>query len=152
MKNTNEVSPTKDANEKKKSKVHLEEKADGIKKSVAKELVNLKHVEVKRQEISKETISLAEALKHQQIKQEQEKDLSNDEITILESFMGKRLFLSRIAIIANQSRVPLGIEPFKKDQLEKILDSLISNGYVKFELVNDEKVFLLTEKGKSRVQ
>ena len=79
-------------------------------------------------------------------------ELSNDEITLLETFMGRRLFLSRIAIIANQSRIPLGIEPFKKADLEMLLNSLIRKGFVKSEIVRDEIVYILTEKGKERVQ
>ena len=66
--------------------------------------------------------------------------------------MGKRLFLERIAIIANQSRMPLGIPGFKKAELEKILEDLISKGYIEVELVGDKLVYFLTERGKYRVQ
>ena len=117
-------------------------------KTVAKDLVQLKHVEIKKQEISQETMKLADALKQQ----EEEDKLSNDEITILESFVGKRLFLRRIAIVVNQSRIPLGIEPFKKEELEKLLDRLIHNGYIDFDIVNNERVYFLTEKGKEHIQ
>lgn len=117
-------------------------------KTVAKDLVQLKHVETKKQEVSQETKELADALKQQ----EEEEKLSNDEITILESFIGKRLFLRRIAIVVNQSRIPLGIEPFKKEELEKLLDRLIHNGYIDFDIVNNERVYLLTEKGKELIQ
>ena len=79
------------------------------KKTVAKDLVKLKHVEVKKQEVSPETRDLAQTLKERILEHDQFERLSNDEITILETFMGKRLFLDRIAIIANQSRIPLGI-------------------------------------------
>ena len=117
-------------------------------KTVAKDLVQLKHVETKKQKVSKETMKLADALKQQ----EEEEKLSNDEITILESFVGKRLFLRRIAIVVNQSRIPLGIEPFKKEELEKLLDRLIHNGYIDFDIINDERVYFLTEKGKEHIQ
>ena len=117
-------------------------------KTVAKDLVQLKHVETKKQEISKETQKLASAIKQQ----EEEDKLSNDEITILESFVGKRLFLRRIAIVVNQSRIPLGIEPFKKEDLEKLLDRLIHNEYIDFDIVNNERVYFLTEKGKEHIQ
>lgn len=117
-------------------------------KTVAKDLVQLKHVETKKQEVSQETKKLAEALKQQG----EEEKLSNDEITILESFIGKRLFLRRIAIVVNQSRIPLGIEPFKKEDLEKLLDRLIHNGYINFDIVNNERVYFLTEKGKEHIQ
>lgn len=126
----------------------LKKVAKDEKKVVAKDLVQLKHVETKKQEVSQETKELADALKQQ----EEEEKLSNDEITILESFIGKRLFLRRIAIVVNQSRIPLGIEPFKKEELEKLLDRLIHNGYIDFDIVNNERVYLLTEKGKELIQ
>ena len=119
---------------------------------VAKDLVTLKHVEVKKQEISPETRDLAQTLKDSYIEHDQFERLNNDEITILETFMGKRLFLERIAIIANQSRIPLGIPGFKKVELEKILEDLITKGYIEFAVVGDKKVFFLTERGKYRVQ
>jgi len=71
---------------------------------------------------------------------------------VLESFTSKRMFLTRIAIIANQSRLPLGIEPFNKADLEKILDTLMSKGYLEVELVGGKNVYILTERGKYRLQ
>ena len=139
MENKNNESTEKDIEEKEK-------------KPVAKDLVTLKHVEVKKQEISQETRDLAQTLKEQYLEHDQFERLSNDEITILETFMGKRLFLERIAIIANQSRMPLGIPGFKKAELEKILEDLISKGYIEAELVGDKHVYFLTERGKYRVQ
>ncbi|GAH49339.1 unnamed protein product, partial [marine sediment metagenome] len=115
-------------------------------------LVTLKHVEVKKQEISPETRDLAQTLKESYIEHDQFERLTNDEITILETFMGKRLFLERIAIIVNQSRIPLGIPGFKKAEFEKILDDLISKGYIEFDVVGDKNVYFLTERGKYRVQ
>ncbi|MHA1883983.1 MAG: hypothetical protein ACXADU_17255 [Promethearchaeota archaeon] len=122
------------------------------KKSVAKDLVTLKHVEVKKQEITPETRDLAQTLKERLIEHDQFERLTNDEITILESFMGKRLFLERIAIIVNQSRIPLGIPGLKKAELEVILDGLITKGYLEFELVGNKGVFYLSERGKYKVQ
>jgi len=107
---------------------------------------------VKKQEVSQETLNLAQTLRDQFIEHDQFEILSNDEITLLESFIGKRLFLTRIAIVVNQSRVPLGIEPLKKAELEKLLESLISKGYVKSEKVGDNEVYFLTERGNYRVQ
>jgi len=144
MENKNDES-TKKEEEKKEIYEHQ-------KQSVAKDLVTLKHVEVKKQEISQETRNLAQTLKESFIEHDQFERLSNDEITILETFMGKRLFLARIAIIANQSRIPLGIPGFKKAELEKILEDLISKGYVQAEEVGDKIVYFLTERGKYRVQ
>jgi hypothetical protein len=144
MENKNDESTKKEEEEK--------EASEHSKQQVAKDLVTLKHVEVKKQEISPETRTLAEALKESYIEHDQFERLSNDEITILESFMGKRLFLARIAIIANQSRIPLGIPGFKKAELEKILEDLISKGYIQDEQVGDKNVYFLTERGKYRVQ
>ncbi|MFX0029045.1 MAG: hypothetical protein ACFE8B_07540 [Candidatus Hermodarchaeota archaeon] len=126
--------------------------SDQKKKLVAKDLVKLKHVEVKKQEISPETRDLAQALKDSYIEHDQFERLTNDEITLLETFMGKRLFLERIAIIANQSRIPLGIPGFKKAELEEIIEGLITKGYIEFDEVGDKRVFFLTERGKYRIQ
>ncbi|MBA7645541.1 MAG: hypothetical protein CEE43_13955 [Promethearchaeota archaeon Loki_b32] len=145
MENKNDESIEKDNEDK-------EETSEKKKKPVAKDLVTLKHVEVKKQEISPETRNLAQTLKERYLEHDQFEQLSNDEITILETFMGKRLFLERIAIIANQSRMPLGIPGFKKAELEKILDDLNSKGYIVSELVGDKYVYFLTERGKYRVQ
>ncbi|MFX1279490.1 MAG: hypothetical protein ACFFA3_08740 [Promethearchaeota archaeon] len=125
---------------------------DRKKKPVAKDLVKLKHVETKTQEISQETRDLAQTLKERYIEYDQFERLTNDEITILETFMDRRLFLERIAIIANQSRIPLGIPGLKKADLEELIEGLITKGYIEFDMVGDKKVFFLTERGKYRVQ
>jgi len=130
----------------------MENEKDEKKKSVAKDLVELKHVEVKKQEISQDTKELADVIKKQGLTQDQSDELSNDEITILESFIGKRLFLTRIAIVVNQSRIPLGIEPFKKAELEQLLENLINKGFIDFSIVEDKHVYFLTEKGKECIQ
>ena len=145
MENNNKDSSKKENEEKEKVD-------DQLKKPVAKDLVTLKHVEVKKQEISPETRDLAQTLKERYLEHDQFERLSNDEMTILETFMNKRLFLERIAIIANQSRIPLGIPGFKKAELEEILENLISKGYIQSEVVGDKKVFFLTERGKYRIQ
>ena len=145
MENKNEDSSKKENEEKEKLHEHF-------KKPVAKDLVTLKHVEVKKQEISPETRDLAQTLKERYLEHDQFERLSNDEITILESFMDKRLFLERIAIIANQSRIPLGIPGFKKAELEEILENLISKGYIQSQMVGDKNVYFLTERGKYRIQ
>jgi hypothetical protein len=143
MENKNDQ-PTGEENE--------EETKEGKKKLVAKDLVTLKHVETHKQKISPEAKDLAQALKESYLEHDQFERLSNDELTILETFMGKRLFLERIAIIVNQSRIPLGIPGFKRAELEKILDDLESKGYLESELVGDKPVYFLTERGKYRVQ
>ncbi len=135
-----------------KIRLQIEQMAESKKKQPAKEMVQLSHVETQKQEVSKETIDLARTLKSKIVEKELAEQLSNDEITILESFMGKRQFLSRIAIVANQSRMPMGKEPLKKADLEKILNDLSKKGYVASEKVQDNMVYFLTEKGKQHVQ
>jgi predicted transcriptional regulator len=142
----------KELGDKEKIRNYLEQMAQSKKSPVAKDLVQLKHVEVKKQKISPETLDLAITLKEQYLEHDQFERLSNDDLTILESFISKRMLLTRIAIVANQSRVPLGIEPFKKAELEKILDTLISKGYLEVEQVEGNNVYILTERGKYRIQ
>ena len=153
MDDKKEESPSNEKqDEKEKIRNYLEEMTQSKKQPLAKDLVQLKHVEVKKQEVSQETIDLAKILREKYIEHDKFERLSNDELTILETFEGKRLFLSRIAIISNQSRVPLGIEPFKKAELEKILNNLIMKGYVEAEEVGAKTVYFLTERGKYRTQ
>lgn len=144
----------KDDRDKSKEKIlnYIEQMSETKKKPVAKDLVQLKHVEVKKQEVTQETLDLAKALRDKYIEHDQFERLNNEELTILETFQGKRLFLSRIAIITNQSRVLLGLEPFKKAELEKLLDNLIIKGYIKAEQVGDNTVYFLTERGKYKTQ
>ncbi|MFO8017238.1 MAG: hypothetical protein R6U96_01265 [Promethearchaeia archaeon] len=118
----------------------------------AKDKVKLEHVETQKQKMRGDAKDLARSLKEQMLTHDHFERLSNDEITVLETFMGRRLFLSRIAIIVNQSRVPLGIEPFKKADLKEILASLMEKGYVDSETVEGKEVYFLTERGKYRVQ
>jgi hypothetical protein len=147
-----ELPSKQESSEKEKIRNYIEEMAKDKKAPVAKDLVKLKHVDVKKQEVSQETLDLAKTLKDQYLKHDQFERLSNDELTILESFISGRMFLSRIAIVANQSRIPLGIDPFKKVDLEKILTSLIQKGYIESEKVGDQFVYFLTERGKYRLQ
>jgi len=142
----------KELGDKEKIRIYLEQMAQSKKSPVAKDLVQLKHVEVKKQKISPETLDLANTLKEQYLEHDQFERLSNDELTILESFISKRMLLTRIAIVANQSRIPLGIEPFKKAELERILDTLISKGYLEVEQVEGNNVYILTERGKYKIQ
>ena len=142
----------KELGDKEKIRNYLEQMAQSKKSPVAKDLVQLKHVEVKKQKISPETLDLAITLKEQYLEHDQFERLSNDELIILESFISKRMLLTRIAIVVNQSRIPLGIEPFKKAELEKILDTLISKGYLEVEQVEGNNVYILTERGKYRIQ
>jgi hypothetical protein len=152
MENNNNQPTDEEKGEKRKPKDYIEKKSEAKKKAVAKDLVKLKHVEVKKQEISPEARDLAQTLKERYIEYDQFERLSNDEITILETFGGRRLFFERIAIIANQSRIPLGIPGYKKVELEEILNNLVSKGYLQSEIVGDKPVYFLTERGQYRIQ
>jgi len=145
MENEKNKRSEKGEESKEKMRSYLEQMAQGKKQPVAKDIVELK-------EVSKETKDLAQTLKQQVLEHDQFEKLTNNEITVLESFMGKRLFLSRIAIIVNQSRIPLGIEGLKKAELEEILENLIDKGYIQAEQVNENMVYFLTERGKYRIQ
>ena len=46
----------------------------------------------------------------------------------------------------------MGNPGFKKAELESILGSLISKGYLQSEVVNEKNVYILTERGKYRIQ
>jgi len=152
MENKKDEAHKKETDEKEKIRSYIEQMTHNKKAPIAKDLVQLKHVEVKKQKVSQETLDLAETLKQQYIEHDQFERLSNDELTILESFISERMFLSRIAIVANQSRIPLGVDPFKKADLEKILDKLILKGYIEAEKVGDNLVYIITERGKYRIQ
>ncbi|MHA1689738.1 MAG: hypothetical protein ACTSUN_10455 [Promethearchaeota archaeon] len=133
------------------SKEKKEEMKEKEEKS-ARDKVSLKHISVKKQEPSPEAIKLATTLKTQIFTHDSFETLTNNEKTMLECFMNRRLFLSRIAIIMNQTRIPLGLPPLKKAELEAILSNLIAKGYVATEIVGENRVYYLTERGRSRVQ
>ena len=152
MENKDEEPKEEEKGEQEKIRDMIEQMAGGKASPVAKDLVELEHVEIQKQELSAETIDLAKSLKEQVLEHDKFEELSNDELTILEAFMGRRLLLTRIAIIVNQSRIPLGIPGMTKADLEAILDGLAKKGYINGEIVNENLVFWLTERGKYRVQ
>ena len=73
---------------------YFEEVAKKKEKKVAKDLVELTHVETKKQAASKETLNLAKTLKDQIITHDSFEKLNNDEMTIIESIQNKRMFLN----------------------------------------------------------
>lgn len=152
MNDSNENEQDKKEKKAEKMKSYLDEIAKSKGKKVAKDMVKLSHVETKKQEVSKETQDLSKVLKEKVLEHDQFEELSNDELTILESFMGRRLLFSRIAIIVNQSRIPMGVPGLKKAELETLLKGLVKKGYLVEEQVNDQMVYYLTERGKYRVQ
>jgi len=152
MENQEDDEAQKNKADAEKLKSYIDEMAKGQKAPVAKDLVTLKHVETKKQAVSKETKNLASVLKDSGKFKETSVKLNNDELTILEAFEKKRLFISRIAIIVNQSRVMMGMEGYKKAELEVILNNLIAKGYLDSQVVNENVVYILTDKGKERIQ
>ncbi|MHA1720336.1 MAG: hypothetical protein ACTSWX_13935 [Promethearchaeota archaeon] len=135
----------KDKSEKKKEKA-----------KAAKEFVNLTHVETKKQKVDYkgmvDILSAKEAFDEQQ--QFREK-LTPDEQSILTSFQKKRMLMDRIWIIVNQSRIQMGLDGYKLDDLKQMLDRLVDLGYLKYEAVEYESkindVYILTELGKEQV-
>ncbi|MFX1238611.1 MAG: hypothetical protein ACFFAS_08620 [Promethearchaeota archaeon] len=152
MEDQNENDLKEDKTDAEKLKTYIDEITHGKKGPVAKDLVQLKHVEVKKQKVGKDAINLAKSLKEKGISLEETDKLSNDEMSVLEAFEKKRLFLPRIAIVVNQSRVVMGNEGLKKAELEAILESLIAKGYLETQVVNDNTVYILTEEGQQRIQ
>jgi len=152
MENQEEDEAQKNKADAEKLKSYIDEMAKDQKAPVAKDLVTLKHVETKKQAVSQETKNLASVLKDSGKLKETSDKLNNDELTILEAFEKKRLFMSRIAIIVNQSRVMMGMEGYKKAELEVILNNLIAKGYLDSQVVNENVVYILTDKGEERIQ
>ncbi len=152
MENQEEDEAQKNKADAEKLKSYIDEMAKDQKAPVAKDLVTLKHVETKKQAVSQETKNLASVLKDSGKLKETSDKLNNDELTILEAFEKKRLFMSRIAIIVNQSRVMMGMEGYKKAELEIILNNLIAKGYLDSQVVNENVVYILTDKGEERIQ
>ncbi len=124
-------------------------------KAVARDLVKLKHVET---HIQKPT-SLSETLK-QKVKQESEtkEKLSDDAFAAISAISdSKRLFLQRIQIVLNQSRVPLGKPPLKEVEVRELMNELVKKDIVKMASVTTEglgprEVYSLTEKGKELLE
>jgi len=137
-------------NEKKHTNINQEAQKDK-KKEVARDKVKLTHIETKKRTLDPESMNIARKIKEKVITHDSFEKLSNDEKTIIDSIQDKRMFLTRIAIIANQSRIPLGKDPFKKADLEEILDKLISKGYVETQIVGDKRVYFLSERGKDKI-
>jgi hypothetical protein len=124
-------------------------------KAVARDLVKLKHVET---HIQKPT-SLSETLK-QKVKQESEtkEKLSDDAFAAISAISdSKRLFLQRILIVLNQSRVPLGKPPLKEAEVRELMNELVKKDIVKMVSVTTEglaprEVYSLTDKGKELLE
>ncbi len=122
----------------------------------AKDFVNLTHVETKKQKVNYD--GMIDALSQKEAYDEQlqfRQKLTSDEQAILTAFQKKRMLLDRIWIITNQSRIQMGLDVFKREEIKKTLDNLVTLGYLKFEAVEYESkindVYILTELGKEQV-
>lgn len=120
----------------------------------ARERVQLKHVE--RSKGSKQApVELKTVLDSAQERQKVRAPLSNDELTLLSAIGKKRMFLSRIAIIVNQSRAPLGLPLLKEADFVGLLETLEKRGLVVSEHVKTEGrervVYYLSEEGKDEI-
>ena len=126
------------------------------KSKAAKDFVNLTHVETKKQKVDfsdmVDVLSQKEAYDEQQ---QYRQKLTAAEQSILTSFQKKRMLLDRIWIITNQSRIQMGMELYKQEEIKEILDNLVKLGYLKYEVVEYESkindVYILTELGKEQV-
>ena len=138
---------------KEKSKKNKEEKEES---KTAKDFINLTHVETKKQKVDYRGMGDILSQKEKYDEQQQfRKKLTTDEQAILTSFQKNRMLLDRIWIITNQSRIQMGLDGYKRENLKGILDNLVKLGYLKYEVVEYESkindVYILTELGEEQV-
>jgi len=141
--------------DKSKRKKEKSEKKDE-KSKLAKDFVNLTHVETKKQTVDYSGMIDILSQKEKYDEQQQfRKKLNIDEQAIMTSFQKKRMLLDRIWIITNQSRIQMGLDGYKRENLKEILDNLVKMGYLKYEAVQYESkfndVYILTELGEEQV-
>ena len=142
---------------KKKSDKKKEEKdEDNEKSKLAKDYFNLTHVETKKQKVDyKGMVDILSQKESYDEQQQFRKKLTTDEQAIMTSFQKDRMLLDRIWIITNQSRIQMGMDGYKREQLKEILDNLVEMGYLKYEAIQYESkfndVYILTELGKEQV-
>ena len=123
---------------------------------IAKDFVSLTHVETKKQKVDYD--GMVDILSQKEAYDEQQqfrKKLNTDEQAIMTSFQKKRMLLDRIWIITNQSRIQMGLDGYKRENLKEIFDNLVKMGYLKYEAVQYESkfndVYILTELGEEQV-
>jgi len=141
---------------KEKSKKKKEEEEEKEESKIAKDFVNLTHVETKKQKVDYRGMGDILSQKEKYDEQQQFKQkLTTDEQAILTSFQKNRMLLDRIWIITNQSRIQMGLNGYKREDLKEILDNLVKLGYLNYEVVEYESkindVYILTELGKEQV-
>ena len=139
-----------------KSKKKKEEKEEKEESKIAKDFVNLTHVETKKQKVDYRGMGDILSQKKNYDEQQQFKQrLTTDEQAIMTSFQKKRMLLDRIWIITNQSRIQMGLDAYKRENLKNILDNMVKLGYLNYEIVEYESkindVYILTELGEEQV-
>ncbi len=124
-------------------------------KTVARDVVKLKHVET---QVQKPT-GLSAMLKDKARQESDAKEkLSDDAFAAISAILeSKRLFLERILIVVNQSRVPLGKTPLKPSEMRDLMHELEKKDIVKIASVTTEglgprEVYSLTDKGKELLE
>jgi hypothetical protein len=125
------------------------------KKKVARDFINLTHVETHKQKINPTDLAGVLNIKKEYDTHHQADlaldTLSNDDKVILAAFEKKRMLTERIWIIVNQSRVQINLLPIKLEDLKHKLTQLTEMGYLLHEQIPYEKstndVYILTEKG-----
>ncbi len=124
-------------------------------KGVARDMVKLKHVETQVQKPTGLSAMLKEKAKQESDAKEK---LSDDAFAAISAILeSKRLFLQRILIVLNQSRVPLGKPPLKEAEVRDLMNELAKKDIVKMVSVTTEglgprEVYSLTEKGKELLE
>ncbi len=124
-------------------------------KEVARDIVKLKHVETQVQKPTGLSAMLKEKVKQESDAKEK---LSDDAFAAISSILeSKRLFLERILIVVNQSRVPLGKPPLKPAEVRDLMHELEKRNIVKIATVTTEglgprEVYSLTDKGKELLE
>nr|MDO8114667.1 hypothetical protein [Candidatus Sigynarchaeota archaeon] len=115
-------------------------------KTTAKDNVVLKKVETKHQEVKLSDKEVGMMKKFER-EVNPKRDLTNDEITLINILEKQKLFMDRIAIKFNQTRQTLGMQLFKLKDLQGLIDSLTAKGLVATRDAPAGKVFYLTEAG-----
>jgi len=124
-------------------------------KKVARDLVKLKHVETQVQKATGLSAVLKEKSKQETDAKEK---LSEDAFAAISAISeSKRLFLQRIQIVVNQSRVPLAKPPLREAEFRELMTDLVKRDIVNLQFVTTEglgprEVYSLTEKGKELLE
>ncbi|OLS12976.1 MAG: hypothetical protein RBG13Loki_3411 [Promethearchaeota archaeon CR_4] len=150
-----EKSPEETSEEKTKEKSEKPAGTSEKDKKVARDIVKLKHVETQVQKATGLSAVLKEKSKQETDAKEK---LSDDAFAVISAISeSKRLFLQRIQIVVNQSRVPLGKQPLREAEFRQLMADLVKRDILKMDTVTTEglgprEVYSLTQKGKELLE